>query len=107
MHGRVFVDFLRAVVLCVEFVVGYADELEAAAYDGNLAGLEFAKSIYPEAKRRFEIKPLISGDDLVKLGMHPGRQFSDILRAVEDLTLEGKLSSSDQALEYVLQHFVR
>lgn len=82
-------------------------ELDAISYDGNLAGLEFVKSIYPEAKRRFHVKPLITGDDLVKLGMSPGRQFTEILRAVEDLALEGKLTEPEQALEYVLKYFVR
>ena len=82
-------------------------ELDAVSYDGNLAGLEFVKSIYPEAKRRFHSKPLITGDDLVRLGMSPGRQFTEILRTIEDLVLEGKLTESEQALEYVLKHFVR
>jgi len=82
-------------------------ELDAISYDGNLAGLEFVKTIYPDAKRRFYAKPLITGDDLVRLGMSPGRQFTEILRTVEDLALEGKLTDSEQALEYVLKHFVR
>jgi len=29
------------------------------------------------------------------------------LRAVEDLALEGKLSTKEEALEYVVRHFVR
>jgi poly(A) polymerase len=82
-------------------------ELDAISYDGNLAGLEFVKTIYPEAKRRFYSKPLITGDDLVRLGMSPGRQFTEILRTVEDLALEGKLTEPEQALEYVLTHFVK
>jgi poly(A) polymerase len=82
-------------------------ELDAVSYDGNLAGIEFVKAIYPEAKRRFQLKPLISGDDLVKLGMSPGRQFTDILRAIEDLTLEGALTTSEEALDYVLANFVK
>jgi poly(A) polymerase len=82
-------------------------ELDAISYDGNLAGLEFVKTIYPEAKRSFHSKPLITGDDLVRLGMSPGRQFTEILRAVEDLALEGKLVDSEQALEYVVNHFVK
>ena len=60
-----------------------------------------------EAKKRFELKPMITGDDLVKLGMHPGRQFTEILTSVDDLMLEGKLKSKDEALEYVLHHFVK
>ena len=82
-------------------------ELDATSYDGNLAGLEFVKSIYPEAKRKFELKPLLSGDDLVKLGMSPGRQFTEILRAVEDLVLEGKVGTKEEAFEFVLKQFVR
>lgn len=82
-------------------------ELDAVSYDGNLAGLEFVKAIYPEAKRRFDTKPLITGDDLVKLGMVPGRHFTEILRSIEDLSLEGALSSHDEAMNYVLAHFVK
>lgn len=81
--------------------------LDAMGSDGNLAGLEFVKRIYPEAKKRFEMKPLLGGDDLVKMGMQPGRQFTEILHTVEDLALEGSLKTKDEALEYVLQHFVR
>ena len=81
--------------------------LDALSFDGNQAGLEFVKKIYPEAKKRFEMKPLITGDDLVKLGMQPGRQFTEILEAIEDLSMEGQLKSKDEALEYVLHHFVK
>lgn len=82
-------------------------EVDAVSYDGNLAGLEFVRSIYPEAKRRFSVKPLITGEDLVKLGMLPGPKFTEILRTIEDLSLEGQLATSEQALEYVLAHFVK
>lgn len=81
--------------------------LDAISYDGNLAGLEFVRSIYPDAKRRLEMKPLITGDDLVKLGMKPGPRFTEILRTIEDLSLEGALSSTEEALHYVLAHFVK
>ena len=81
-------------------------EVDAISYDGNLAGLEFVRSIYQESKRRFDLKPLITGEDLVKMGMSPGRPFAEILRSVEDLTLEGKLSTSQEALEYVLGKYI-
>ncbi len=82
-------------------------ELDAFTYDGNSAGLEFVKSIYTEAKRKFQNKPLLTGDDLVKLGMNPGRQFTEILREVEDQAYEGKLTTNQEALDYVLKHFVK
>ena len=81
--------------------------LDAVSYDGNQSGLEFVKSLYPEMKKRFNLKPLITGEDLVKLGLSPGRQFTEILRTVEDLTLEGGLTSSEEAFDYVLKHFVK
>ena len=80
--------------------------LDALSFDGNQAGLEFVERTYPEAKKRFEMKPLLTGDDLVKLGMHPGRKFTEILHSIEDLTMEGKFKTKDDALEYVLQNFV-
>jgi poly(A) polymerase len=80
--------------------------LDAISYDGNLAGLEFVRAIYPDAKRRLEMKPLLTGDDLVRLGMNPGPKFTEILRTIEDLALEGSLSTSEEALNYVLTHFV-
>ena len=58
------------------------------------------------AKRRLEMKPLLTGDDLVRLGLNPGRKFTEILRTIEDLALEGSLSTSEEALNYVLTHFV-
>jgi poly(A) polymerase len=82
-------------------------ELDATSYDGNLAGLEFVRSAYPEARRRFERKPLLTGEDLVKLGLEPGPRFSEILRTIEDLALEGTLQTEEEALNHVLNHFVR
>jgi poly(A) polymerase len=81
--------------------------LDAISYDGNQAGLEFVSALYPEMKKRFGLKPLITGEDLVKMGLSPGRQFTEILRAIEDLTLEGGLTSTSDALDYVLKHFVK
>ncbi|MGA3211481.1 MAG: CCA tRNA nucleotidyltransferase [Terriglobales bacterium] len=45
--------------------------------------------------------PLITGHDLIALGMKPGPQFSAILSAVEDAQLEGRLYSKAEALAYV------
>ncbi len=82
-------------------------ELDAISYDGNLAGLEFVRSVYPEARKRFERKPLLTGEALVRLGMEPGPRFSEILRTVEDQALEGALSTEQEALEFVLSRYVK
>jgi poly(A) polymerase len=49
--------------------------------------------------------PLVSGEDLIALGYAPGARFKEILSAVEDGQLEGRLQSKDSALEFVRQKF--
>lgn len=52
-------------------------------------------------------KPLLTGDDLIALGYKPGPQFKQMLTAVEDAQLEGRLADSEQAREFVRQVFPR
>lgn len=80
----------------------------ALVSDGNLAFYEFCASRFQEARKGpASLARLIDGEDLIQLGLDPSPKFSKILRAVEDLALENKLKTKDQALEYVLKHFVK
>ena len=49
--------------------------------------------------------PLISGEDLITLGLRPGPSFKLILIAVEDEQLEGRLSDRESALAFVRERF--
>jgi poly(A) polymerase len=49
--------------------------------------------------------PLLTGDDLLAAGYAPGPLFREILTAVEDAQLEGKLQTTRQALEFVQGKF--
>jgi poly(A) polymerase len=49
--------------------------------------------------------PLVTGHDLISMGHPPGPRFREILAALEDLQLEGKLTTRDEALEYVRREF--
>jgi poly(A) polymerase len=49
--------------------------------------------------------PLVGGDDLVAAGYSPGPQFKEILSAVEDGQLEGRLRSKEQAMRFVRRKF--
>lgn len=64
--------------------------------------LEKLRQTPPEA-----LKPrrLITGHDLIRLGFRPGPSFSEILREVEDAQLEARLSTPEEAREYVLRRF--
>lgn len=48
--------------------------------------------------------PLVTGHDLISLGAHPGPTLGKLLREITDLQLEGKLLSSEDALDYAKRH---
>jgi len=50
-------------------------------------------------------RPLLRGDDLIALGLKPGPKFGEILEAVETRQLEGTLSTSEEALEWVKHEY--
>ncbi len=82
---------------------------DALATDGNLAFHDFCRSrldAFQKGEGR-DLPRLIDGTDLIQLGFKPGPEFSEILRIVEDLAIERRLVSKDQALEFVVQNFVR
>lgn len=49
--------------------------------------------------------PLITGNDLLAAGYEPGPRFKEILRAVEDAQLEGRIASRQQAMQFVSKQF--
>ena len=72
----------------------------------NLTTYEFIRQkraeIPPEKMRP---APLVTGNDLIAAGHVPGPRFKEILSAVEDAQLEGRLLSRDAALEFVRREF--
>jgi poly(A) polymerase len=79
---------------------------DCLASHGDLGTYEFAQeklaAIPPEKMRP---SPLVTGDDLIAAGYAPGPRFKEILNAVEDAQLEGRLSSRDAALAFVRSEF--
>ena len=72
----------------------------------NLSTYEFIqqkRAEIPEEKMR--PSPLVTGDDLIAAGHVPGPKFREILSAVEDAQLEGRLPSRDAALEFMRREF--
>jgi poly(A) polymerase len=63
---------------------------------------EQLRSMPPEAIRP---TPLITGQDLIEAGYEPGPRFKEVLTAVEDAQLEGRLTSREAAMKYVLREF--
>jgi len=80
--------------------------IDCQASHGDLTSYNFSRdklaSIPPEKMRP---QPLITGHDLVAAGYVPGPLFKQILSAVEDLQLEGRLQSKEEAMEFVRREF--
>jgi poly(A) polymerase len=49
-------------------------------------------------------EPLVSGHDLIAMGQAPGPCFRDLLVAVQNLQLEGALTTREQALDWLREH---
>jgi poly(A) polymerase len=87
------------------------DELEMHRVDclashGDISNYTFIRQKQAELSVE-EIRPaaLISGKDLIELGLAPGPLFGTILREGYDLQLEGKLRSKEEALAWVKDNF--
>ena len=50
-------------------------------------------------------KPLIGGDDLIKMGLMPGPLFRGILEEVSTLQLNEEISTKEEALDYVVNMY--
>jgi len=81
--------------------------MDVLSSNGNLDAYNFSReqlnSMPPEAIRPI---PLITGRDLIEAGYDPGPRFAEILGAVEDAQLEGRLTSREAAMDYVRREFV-
>jgi poly(A) polymerase len=80
--------------------------LDAMASNQDLTYYNFCTQKLVELSAE-EIKPepLIRGRDLLALGLEPGPRFSEILGAVSEAQLDGKLTTRDEALAWVRERF--
>ena len=80
--------------------------LDCLASHGDLTNYELARRMLEETPQD-EIKPvpLLRGDDLIAQGYSPGPLFKQILQAVEDAQLEGRIHTRDEALRLVEDRF--
>jgi poly(A) polymerase len=95
--------FLRLPVFEEHLALHRADSL---ASHGNLSTYELVRAKLAEIPPE-KIRPaaLVTGDDLIASGYAPGPRFREILDAVEDAQLEGRLLSRDAAIEFVRREF--
>lgn len=80
--------------------------LDCLASHGNLDNYNFVKSKMAEfealeKEEALRPPPLITGHDLIRLGLKPGPKFKEILEAVEDAQLENIVINRKEALKFV------
>jgi poly(A) polymerase len=80
--------------------------MDCQSSHGDLTSYNFTRekmaSMPPEIIRP---APLITGDDLIAAGYAPGPRFKEILSAVEDEQLEGRLHSREESMAFVASEF--
>ena len=82
--------------------------LDCLASHGQLDTYELVRRKLAELPiEQLKPEPLVTGADLIAEGYTPGPRFSEILRAVEDGQLEGRLASREEAIEFVRREFPR
>jgi putative nucleotidyltransferase with HDIG domain len=81
-------------------------KIDCMASHGNLDAHEFCTKKYEEFK---QAPPppmkLVTGADLIALGLKPSPEFTKILRTVEDAILEGTVTTKEEGLALVKKQF--
>jgi poly(A) polymerase len=92
---------------------GFGDHLElhrldCLASNRNLENYELVKRKLEELpEEQLKPAPLVTGADLIAEGYVPGPRFAEMLAAVEDAQLEGRVGSREEALAMVREMFPR
>ncbi len=80
--------------------------MDCLASRGYLGYWEFVRerfhSLPPE---QVHPTPLLTGHHLIALGYRPGAQFKSMLHAAEDAQLEGRITTTEEALALIVQTF--
>lgn len=76
--------------------------LVAEAIAGGTGGVEFCNLRWCWTPQQLDPPPLLSGRDLIALGIGPSPEFKSLLQSVRDQQLDGKLLTMEEAKQWVL-----
>ena len=100
---------LELLVVCL--ADSYASQGPDKDPDYEVKVLEFFKELFSLkeelSKQQKREKRIITGHDLIALGLKPGPIFKEILQEVELLFLEKKITSKEQALDFVKNKYCK
>lgn len=76
--------------------------IDALSSSGDLSDYYYCQEMLGRlSQEEVKPKPLITGRDLIEMGLKPGPMFKEILTRVEDEQLEGNLKTKEEAIEMV------
>ncbi|HEV8070824.1 MAG TPA: CCA tRNA nucleotidyltransferase [Planctomycetaceae bacterium] len=76
--------------------------VDRLAADGDLAGVMHCEELlHRTPPEKLDPPPFVTGDDLIALGLKPGKQFREILDAVREAQLNEELSTREEAMGLV------
>jgi hypothetical protein len=75
--------------------------LHAAIAGTSDAALAFCRERLAWPPERLNPPPLVDGSDLIRHGLKPGPQFSDLLEHARDAQLNGEIRTRDEALAFI------
>jgi poly(A) polymerase len=80
--------------------------MDCTASNGNLNSYNYTRHKLTEMPAEaIRPEPLVKGNDLIEAGYEPGPRFKEILEAVEDAQLEGRLHSRHEAMQFIASEF--
>jgi len=81
-------------------LLGYCQAV-AQVLDGNTAEIDFCRAKLALPTEQLNPPPLITGDDLKRLGLPPGPAYRELLDAVRDAQLDQRLATRADALAFI------
>ena len=91
------------VVAKADFLGRTTKEAQEGIYHAGEWMLKKARELKVENK---PLEPLLQGRDLIALGLEPSPRFKEILDAVYQRQLEGKMGSTEEAMEYIREYIL-
>mgnify|MGYP001184952457 CR=1 FL=1 len=82
--------------------------LDCLGSHGQLDDYDFCQKHLNELEHEALHPPRwLSGNDLIEMGIDPGRRIGEILRLLEEEQLENRITSKEEAQSFVRKHFLR
>jgi tRNA nucleotidyltransferase/poly(A) polymerase len=82
--------------------------LDCLSSHRNLENYEFVRRFLAETPPE-QVRPpkIVTGDDLITLGLRPGPLFKELLELVEEWQLNGRVTTREEAIEFVKAQLAR